>query len=83
MQKKTGRPVQPEITEQTREKVLQWIRQSNRGSGEYLFPRRVGSESTSLSPSGTASAAWTNGQARLARMPCCTARTRYAGRRSP
>jgi integrase len=42
MQKKTGRPVQFEITEQTRETVLQWIRQSNRGPGQYLFPSRIG-----------------------------------------
>ena len=42
MQKKTGRPVQFEITEQTRETVLQWTRQSNRGPGQYLFPSRIG-----------------------------------------
>jgi integrase len=41
MQKKTGRPVQFEITEQTRDTVLQWIKRGNRKPGDYLFPSRV------------------------------------------
>jgi integrase len=42
LQKKTDRPVQFEITEQTRDTVLQWIKRSNRKPGEYLFPSRIG-----------------------------------------
>ena len=42
VQKRTGRPVQFEITEQTRKTVAQWITRSNRKSGDYLFPSRVG-----------------------------------------
>ncbi len=42
VQKKTGRPVQFEITEQTRETVLQWITRGNRQPGDYLFPSRIG-----------------------------------------
>ena len=38
IQKKTGRPVQFEITEQTRETVMQWIIKGGRRSGEWLFP---------------------------------------------
>jgi len=42
VQKKTGQPVQFEITEQTREAVLQWISKGHRKSGNYLFPSRIG-----------------------------------------
>jgi integrase len=41
MQKKTQRPVQFEITEQTREALLAWIRIANRRSDDYLFPSRL------------------------------------------
>jgi integrase len=41
VQQKTGRPVQFEITEQTRESVGTWIRQGSGRSGDYLFPSRV------------------------------------------
>ena len=44
MQQKTQRPVQFEITEQTRETVLQWITRGNRKPGEFLFPSRAGHE---------------------------------------
>jgi integrase len=44
MQKKTGRPVQFEITEQTRETVLQWLVRSDRKLGDFLFPSRVGKD---------------------------------------
>ena len=39
MQQKTQRPVQFEITQQTRESVAAWIRQAGRRSEDYLFPR--------------------------------------------
>lgn len=42
VQKKTGRPVQFEITEQTRETTMQWIIKGGRRSGDYLFPSRIG-----------------------------------------
>ena len=41
MQQKTQRPVQFEITEQTRESVAAWIRQAGRRPEDYLFPSRV------------------------------------------
>jgi hypothetical protein len=41
MQQKTQRPVQFEITEQTREALLAWIRIANRRSDDYLFPTRL------------------------------------------
>ncbi len=42
LQRKTGRPVQFEITEQTRESVTRWIARSDRKPGDHLFPGRVG-----------------------------------------
>jgi len=41
MQQKTRRPVQFEITEQTRESVAAWIRYARRQPGDYLFSRRL------------------------------------------
>jgi integrase len=41
MQQKTQRPVQFEITEQTREAVAKWIHQVGLGSEDYLFPSRL------------------------------------------
>jgi integrase len=41
MQQKTGRPVQFEITEQTRVAVTAWIHHQRLASGDYLFPSRV------------------------------------------
>src|SRR4029453_5547455 len=40
IQKKTGRPVQFEITEQTRASIRDWVSEGNLKSGEYLFPSR-------------------------------------------
>jgi len=40
MQQKTQRPVQFEITEQTRESLTTWIRCARRRSEDYLFPSR-------------------------------------------
>ena len=48
MQKKTQRPVQFEITEQTRESVTAWINEAHRKPEQFLFPSRV-SESPHLS----------------------------------
>ena len=41
MQRKTHRPVQFEITEQTRQSVAAWIDKAHRTSDQYLFPSRV------------------------------------------
>ena len=41
MQHKTHRPVQFEITEQTRQSVAAWIDKAHLASGQYLFPSRV------------------------------------------
>jgi integrase len=41
MQRKTQRPVQFEITDQTRESVSSWISQARLGSDDYLFPSRL------------------------------------------
>ncbi len=41
MQQKTGRAVQFEITEQTRQAVSDWIRRANLGSSDHLFPSRL------------------------------------------
>jgi len=39
-QRKTGHPVQFELTEQTREAVAAWMPAGERRSGDYLFPNR-------------------------------------------
>src|SRR6266446_2719597 len=41
IQRKTGRPVQFEITEQTRASVRDWLQVIGDRSSEYLFPSRV------------------------------------------
>ena len=41
MQRKTGRPVKFEITQQTRDAVAAWIRSAGLRPGDYLFPSRV------------------------------------------
>jgi len=41
VQKKTGRPVQFELTEQTREAVHTWMMRRTARDGDYLFPSRV------------------------------------------
>ena len=41
-QKKTGRPVRFELTEQTRQSVDEYIKAANKKRGEFLFPGRRG-----------------------------------------
>jgi integrase len=41
MQRKTKRPVQFELTEQTREAVRAWISQAKLTSDQFLFPSRM------------------------------------------
>jgi integrase len=43
MQRKTQRPVQFEITEQTREALTAWIAAAGLRSGQALFPSRIAS----------------------------------------
>ena len=44
VQQKTGRPVQFELTEQTREAIHAWVAQRKQPDGDYLFPSRVHAE---------------------------------------
>ena len=41
IQQKTQRPVQFEITEQTRESVIEWIREFGLRTDDFLFPSRI------------------------------------------
>lgn len=41
MQQKTKRPVQFEITEQTRKSVAEWIALSHLAAGDFVFPSRI------------------------------------------
>jgi integrase len=41
MQQKTGRPVQFEITQPTREAIVEWIKEAALKSDDYLFPSRI------------------------------------------
>ena len=41
IQQKTGRPVQFELTEQTREAIRDWLSERKLQDGDYLFPSRV------------------------------------------
>jgi integrase len=43
-QKKTGRPVRFEVTEQTRQAVDEYLRSTNRKQGQFLFPAQRRSE---------------------------------------
>jgi hypothetical protein len=40
LQRKTGRPVQFEITEQTRRSIEAWIEAKTLSGGDWLFPSR-------------------------------------------
>ena len=40
IQKKTGRPVQFEITEQTRSSIRDWLSEADLRNARYLFPSR-------------------------------------------
>ena len=42
MQQKTGRPVQFEITEPTREALTLWIKKTGLRADDYVFPSRIG-----------------------------------------
>lgn len=41
VQQKTGRPVQFELTEQTRESLIKWLTRRGGGLDDYVFPSRI------------------------------------------
>ena len=41
LQQKTGRPVQFEVTEQTRRSIAAWVERKQLGSDDWLFPSRM------------------------------------------
>jgi integrase len=49
MQQKTQRPVQFEITDQTKDALLNWIRKAKLQTDDFLFPSRIGTVSEHLS----------------------------------
>ena len=49
-QKKTGRPVHFELTEQTRLALDEYLRVTGRKAGDFLFAGRVGSRRGSMTP---------------------------------
>ena len=68
MQKKTGRPVQFEITEQTRDAVAIWITAAHLKPEQFLFPSRVSAsphlstrQYSGLSGRGSSLSVWTRG----------------------
>lgn len=44
VQQKTGKPVQFELTEQTRESLIAWLTHRGGGLADYVFPNRVGGD---------------------------------------
>jgi integrase len=79
LQKKTGRPVQFEITEQTPEAVMQWIRHANLKPDNRLFPGRPGPEKPLR---GTTRALWMAGSTLSASIRRSTARTSLGAART-
>jgi len=79
IQKKTGRPVQFEITEQTRAAIQTWLTEISSSNGRHLFPSRVRAQPT-CRPGNTLGSLILGSQApgSTARP---TARIRCAGRR--
>ena len=49
-QKKTGRPVRFEVTEQTRQAVDEYLRSTNRKQGQFLFPAATPARGGPLDP---------------------------------
>ena len=59
-QKKTGRPVRFELTEQTRQALDDYLRQSGRKAGDFLFAGR--GPATTGSPPGSMRGWWETGR---------------------
>jgi integrase len=79
MQQKTQRPVQFEVTEQTRDALSTWIATAHLKPEQFLFPSRV-SDSPVYRPDSTL-ASLHHGPARLDLIHWHTARIRCAARR--
>lgn len=79
MQQKTQRPVQFEITEQTRESLAAWIRSSGISSEDYLFPSRL--HSSPHCPRGNMPGLYVVGLGRLVSTPVRMGRTPCGERR--
>jgi integrase len=79
MQQKTQRPVQFELTEQTRDSLAAWIRSSGIHSEDYLFPSRL--HARHICPRGSMRALYGVGFRKSGLMPAPTARTPCGGRR--
>ena len=64
-QKKTGRPVRFELSEQTRQAIDDYLKAANKRPGEFLFPgrRAVNASMTTrqYAPSGSEASGWTRG----------------------
>ena len=58
IQKKTGRPVQFEIMEQTRSSIRDWVSEGSLKSGHYLFPSRRRGQHLSTRQYGRIVHAW-------------------------
>jgi integrase len=78
-QRKTGRPVRFELSEQTRQAVDDYLRTANKRSGEFLFTGRRGPNRNMttrqmpvLCPSGSEALGWTRG---------CSEPTHYDGQK--
>jgi integrase len=80
-QKKTGRPVRFEITEQTRQAVDDYLRVANRKRGVFLLARSGSQNGLSLPDNMRVSSA--NGYAALGLIPPCSARIHCGGPRLP
>jgi integrase len=81
MQQKTQRPVQFELTEQTRDSLATWIRSSGIHSEDYLFPSRLHA-SPHLSTANML-ASYGPGFGKSGLMPAPMARTPCGERRLP
>jgi integrase len=78
MQQKTQRPVQFELTEQTRDSTLAWITKAQLKSGDFLFPSRA---AASMSRHGNTSGYLKTGSSASDWIRRRTARIRCAERR--
>jgi integrase len=63
-QKKTGRPVKFELTDQTRQTVDDFLKAAGKKPGEYLFTGRRGPSQASDNPSICAPSWWLGGEHR-------------------
>src|ERR1700732_556947 len=60
-QKKTGRPVRFELSDQTRQAIDDYLKAANKRPSEFLVTGRLGTERSMTTPSGLAVLGWTQG----------------------